>query len=401
MLKKRHIAVPVLTAALAAAVVFFPVVSSATDDLPGVNLDQPLGEDDGGQADTANQNAKTSRVPSTLPDDQPLQGSVLGPDGKPIDQLSAPGSALPSTGTGLYDRMGINLPDLPPEKPYSGKVDEAYGAFQRGYYLTALDKALPRAQLGDPAAQTLIAELLAQGLGVRQDPDKAVFWYSKAADGGDPNAMFKYALLLMEGRFVKKDKAKADELMKKAADAGNSLAAFNWAQLLVAAKPGPDGLKDALPYYEKSASKGIADAEYAISQIYLNLPDIPPEKRASAKDWLLRAAKAGYDTAQFDMAIWLIDGIEFKRDIDEGFNWMLRASIAGNVAAQNKLAHLYIEGIGTPQDLVAAAKWYVLSRRAGREDPRLEDFYQGLTEQQQKEAIVQANKQQRMSGRRW
>ena len=410
MPKHRSIAGSVLVATFAATVALMPVWARATDDLPGVNLDQPISDDDGGgQTDTAkpdaanpdaaNQSTKTSRVPPVIPDDQPLRGSVLGPDGKPVDQLSDPGAALPSGGTGLFDRMGMNLPDLPPEKPYTGKVDEAYGAFQRGFYLTALDKALPRAQLGDAAAQTLIAELLARGLGVRQDVDKAVFWYSKAADGGDPNAMFKYALLLMEGRFVKKDKAKADELMKKAADAGNSLAAFNWAQLLVAEKPGPDGLKNALPYYEMSASKGIADAEYAVSQIYLNLPDIPADKRATAKDWLLRAAKAGYDTAQFDMAVWLIDGIEFKRDIDEGFNWMLRASVAGNVAAQNKLAHLYIQGIGTPQDLIAAAKWYVLSRRAGREDPELEDFYQGLTEQQQKQAIVEANKQQRVSRR--
>jgi TPR repeat protein len=366
-------------------------VAHATDDLPGVNLENAVSADEGNA-----ESAKTSRVQApSIAGDAPLDGKVLGPNGVPVDQLSKPGDA-PSAGTGLYDRMGLRLPDLPPEKPFNGKIDEAYGAFQRGYYITALDKALPRAQLGDPAAQTLIAELLARGLGVRQDVQKALFWYSKAADGGDPSAMFRYALILMEGRLVKQDKARADELMRKAADAGHPLAAFNWAQILVAQKPGPDGLRNALPYYEKSAAKGIADAEYAVSQIYLNLPGLPKEKRDSAKDWLLRAAKAGYDTAELDMAISLIDGIEFPRDQQAGFTWMLRAASAGNVAAQNKLAYLYIQGIGTRQDMAEAAKWYVLSRRAGREDPKLEDAYQGLTEQQQKAAIEAANKMQRL-----
>lgn len=367
----------------------------ATDDLPGVNLENPLS--DSASVPQAGESAKTSRIISpSLSSDLPLDGKVLGPDGKPVDQFSKPGADAPSSGAGLYDRMGLRLPDLPPEKPFTGKIDEAYGAFQRGYYITALDKALPRAQLGDPAAQTLIAELLARGLGVKQDVQKAVFWFSKAADGGDPSAMFRYALMLMEGRLVKQDKARADELMRKAADAGNPLAAFNWAQILVSKKPGAEGLRDALPYYEKSAAKGIADAEYALSQIYLNLPGLPKEKRDSAKEWLLRAAKAGYDTAEFDMGLWLIDGIEFPRDLDAGFNWMLRAASAGNVAAQNKVAHLYIEGIGTRQDLTEAAKWYVLSRRAGRQDASLEDSFQGLTEQQQKAAIEAANKQQRL-----
>lgn len=375
-----------------------PQSALATDDLPGVNLQDGLADDDASPPD--GESAKTSRVaPSTgtpaIARDAPLDGTVLGPDGKPVDQLSKPGE-IPSAGTGLYDRMGLRLPDLPPEKPFAGKVDEAYGAFQRGYYITALDKALPRAQLGDPAAQTLIAELLARGMGVKQDIQKALFWYSKAADGGDPSAMFRYALILMEGRLVKQDKARADELMHKAADAGNPLAAFNWAQILVSQKPGEEGLRNALPYYEKSAAKGIADAEYALSQIYLNLPGLPKEKRDSAKDWLQRAAKAGYDTAELDMAIWLIDGIEFPRDQDAGFAWMYRAASAGNVVAQNKLAHMLIQGIGTKQDVAEAGKWYVLSRRAGREDPHLEDAFQGLTDQQQKAAIEAANKQQRL-----
>ena len=52
-------------------------------------------------------------------------------------------------------------------------VDLAYGAFQRGFYLTAFNEATKRAQQNDPAAMTLLGELYAQGLGIGRDDSKA------------------------------------------------------------------------------------------------------------------------------------------------------------------------------------------------------------------------------------
>jgi TPR repeat protein len=71
---------------------------------------------------------------------------------------------------------------------------------------------------------------------------------------------------------------------------------------------------------------------------------------------------------------------------------MLIAAHRGNVAAQNKLAHLYINALGTRPNPIEAAKWYVLSRRAGMKDPGLEDFYLGINEETQKQAIEAANR---------
>ncbi len=284
------------------------------------------------------------------------------------------------------------LPDLPPEREFTGKVDEVYGAFQQGLYVTALAKALPRAQLGDAAAQTLVAELISRGLGVKRDQKAATFWYGQAAAGGDPPAMFKYALLLMDGREVERDKAKADDFMRKAAEAGDGSAQFNWGQTLVAQTPGEKGLRLALPFYEKSAEQGIADAQYAVAQIYRTLNDLEAEKKEKARYWMERAAKAGFDTAQLDIGIWLVNGIAGERDLEEGFNWLNIAANRGNVVAQNRLSHLYINALGTGPNPIEAAKWYVLSRRAGLKDPALEDFYLGISDEQQKQAIDAANK---------
>lgn len=361
---------------------------AADDSLGGLLL-----QDDGELAQPLHKGARPGASPASGGDllqrmgiEPPVAGGgTLAPDAR-SGRIGAADRAT------ILHRMAEGLPDLSPEKPYTGVVDEAYGAYQRGLYVTALQKALPRAQLGDAVAQTLVGVLLSRGLGVPRDAKAAAFWFKQAAENDDPPAMFRYALLLMEGEDVPRDKAKADEMMKKAAEAGNASAQFNYAQMLVADNPGERGLEQALPYYEKSAEQGIADAQYAVSQVYMSLPDIPEDKRAKAREWLLRAARAGYDTAQLDMGVWLVNGVGGPRDFDKGFQWLRIAALRGNVAAQNKLAYLYINALGTRPDPVEAAKWYVLSRRAGLVDPGLEDFYLGLTDEQQKQAIDAANK---------
>ena len=157
-------------------------------------------------------------------------------------------------------------------------------------------------------------------------------------------------------------------------------------------RPGEKGLRAALPYYEKSAEQGIADAQYALSQIYTNLADLPPEKTKRAREWLLRAARAGYDTAQLDLGIWLVNGVAGEtrlrgrfRLVEEGGRWRQRRG------AEPAGLSLYQRARNTAGS-VEAGKWFVLSRRAGLNDPGLEDFYLGLTDEQQKAAIGAANK---------
>lgn len=268
----------------------------------------------------------------------------------------------------------------------------AYSAFQRGQYLTAMELALPRAQLGDSAAQTLIAELFVEGFGVRRSMDDAIFWYDQAAQNGDPIAQYKLALFLTDGKYIAPDATRARALMRMAAESGHPKAQFNYAQILVNERPGPSGLKDALPFFERASARGIPDAHYAVSQIYMNGLDIPDNKRALARQHLILAARAGYESALVDLAIWLIDGIGGERDFEAGYQWMKLAAIRGNVIAQNRLAHLYRQAIGTRGDPIEAAKWYIAARRAGLEDRYLDDFYQGLTLAQQKQALERANK---------
>lgn len=270
-------------------------------------------------------------------------------------------------------------------------ADIAYGAYQRGMYITALNLALPLAKKGNPAAQTLAAEIYARGLGVRRNEKEAARWYAAAAEQGVPEALFQYALLLIDGRLVEKDEQTAFAMMKDSADAGNRLAQFNYAQMVASRQPGPSGVKEAITYYRLAANAGLADAQYAMSQVLATGSGNTKRDDKEARRWLVMAARQNFDTAQLDLGTWLINGRGGDRDEKAGFGWLKLAAESGNVAAQNRLAKLYRAGIGTKPDSIQAAAWYILARRAGLVDPELNIFLGGLTDEEQKKAIERAN----------
>nr|WP_157188200.1 tetratricopeptide repeat protein [Nitratireductor pacificus] len=298
------------------------------------------------------------------------------------DRLEAPDKAIlksPTIEQVDPDRFGL-LPDA------------AYGAFQRGYYITAHNLALPRAENGNPAAQTLIAEIYARGLGMPRNAKKAAEWYAKAAEQGVPEAQFQYALMLIDGDFVSPDMDRAFKLMQTAADGGNRLAQFNLAQMIVDRQPGFESERRAVTYYERAAKAGLADAQYAMSQVYANGFGGKQVDEKEAEEWLKRAATQNFDTAQLDLGTWLVEGRGGTHDPKAGFGWLKRAADGGNVAAQNRLAKLYRAGVGTDANMIEAAAWYISARRAGLIDREMEGFLAGLTPEEMKEAIQRANR---------
>lgn len=282
-----------------------------------------------------------------------------------------------------------------PKTPVVAKnvdADLAYGAYQRGMYLTAFRLALPRANEGDAAAQTLIAELYEKGLGVRRDTKEAAAWYEIAAKSGNREAQFSYAVKLLKGVDVPLDEARGMAMMKNASDAGHPVAMFNQAHRIIQERPTSAGYRLALPLFEKSAELGVGDAFYALSQIYLagsanGIQD--PEK---ARHWLVRAARAGFDTAQVELAIALANGTDGPKDEALAVSWFKIAANAGNVIAQNRLAHLLVSGVGAESSPIEAAKWHILARRAGRNDPALDEFLISLDDASRTKALQLANR---------
>lgn len=281
------------------------------------------------------------------------------------------------------------LRGAPSELPATS--DAAFGAYQRGYYLSALRIAEPLAHLGDAAAQTLMGELYLRGLGVKRNDEEAARWYRLASEAGVSEAQFRYAVMLIEGEGVAADPAAARELMHRAADGGNPEAAFNYAQMLIQASP-TGGFAEATGYFRTAAEAGVADAQYALSQLYAFGQGVPEQSDPAARRWLHAAAIRGHDTAQIELGIWLLNGRGGPADRPAGFRWLKGAAEKGNPIAVNRLAHLYKDGIGTERNVGEAAMWTILARRLRNTDTVLDSFFQALPPEEQRRALEAANR---------
>ena len=292
--------------------------------------------------------------------------------------IARPNLQPKALGGGQVQGFTLQPPGAAPDvSTFDPRADDAYGAFQRGYYLTAFKLALPRAEQGDPAAQTLIAELYDKGLGIPRDPKEAAAWYGIAAGKNYPEAQFAYAIKLLEGKDIDRDAGKARGLMEKAADAGLPTAQFNLAQMIVAEKTGDPGFKKAMPYYLGAAEAGIPDAQYALAQMYAGGLGVEKDD-GEARRWLVEASQAGFDSAQVELGIWLANGRGGPADEKAAHAWIAQAASAGNVVAQNRLARVFAVGIGVARDDVEAVRWHTLAKAAGLEDKWLDDHVDGL-----------------------
>lgn len=290
----------------------------------------------------------------------------------------------------------ISGPEANPGKeseaqPDDNAADFAYGAYQRGYYLTAVDLALPRAEIGDPAAQTLIAEILWNGLGLARNRQKAVNWYRFAAKGGGREAQFHYGNLLLQGELVKKDIKSGEEFLRKAAEAGHSRAQFNLAQIITSRRPTWSGFSKALPFYQSAAEAGIPDAQYALANIYAEAKGVTFTDDVKARDWLKKSALGGFAAAQVEFGVWLANGRGGKTDRKQAQFWFTRAAVQGNVVAQNRLARIHAFAPDQQPDLIRAGAWHIIARRAGHSDSELDRMFQALPEIDKKRAIETAN----------
>ena len=304
----------------------------------------------------------------------------------PAKGVDEPVLPAPIAWGGMRDVPAVIAP--PKAAPAPGEPDLAYGAFQRGYYLTALNFALPRAEAGDPAAQTLIGELYNTGRGVSRDRDAAQEWFRLAAERGDPEAQFAYASNLMRGlRRGEPRPREAREYMERAAKAGHARAQFNLAQIIVDDRPSFAGFRQAKPFYEAAAEQGLPDAQYALATMLAEgngtvVPDLN-----EARMWLERAAANGFDTAQLELGIWMVNGKGGAKDVEGGRAWLERAARDGNVVAQNRLARMHAFGIGTLIDPVRAGAWHVLTKRVGFSDPEMDRQFSTYAAADQKAAI--------------
>ena len=101
--------------------------------------------------------------------------------------------------------LSAGLCSLAAAKP----LEEGMDAYLRGDYATALKLLAPLAREGDPAAQSSIAFMYQNGLGVPLDQNQAATWFHEAAEHGYAPAMVNLGALYDAGLGVPQDNVEA------------------------------------------------------------------------------------------------------------------------------------------------------------------------------------------------
>ncbi|HWT30277.1 MAG TPA: SEL1-like repeat protein [Propylenella sp.] len=274
-------------------------------------------------------------------------------------------------------------------------ADYAFGAFQRGYFLTAFALALERAKGGDAAAQTLLGELLSRGLGVKQDLAAAADWYGLAAAQGEAEAIYALGRLYLDGRGVSQDVSRAADLLEKAAKQGHPVAAREFAYLLLQGKGRERNALLGAAFLRRAAGLGDMDAQFALGGLYVEGVGVVRNDTQAAR-WYGEAARNGHVGAEVEYAIMLFNGRGVNKDEAVAAHWFRKAAGADNPLAQVRLARLYAEGRGVDKNPAEAARWYVIARSRGVENPAMEDWLKRLDGPTLNEAVAAAEEWSRM-----
>jgi uncharacterized protein len=109
------------------------------------------------------------------------------------------------------------------------------------------------ARLGDAHAQTVLGFMYATGRGLPQNFERAVDWYSRAAEQGDPTAQYLLGLMYDKGQGVRQDWVLAHKWLILAASKATGRQREYYARI-----------RDAVAF--KLTSQQISEAQYLAGQ---------------------------------------------------------------------------------------------------------------------------------------
>lgn len=294
-------------------------------------------------------------------------------------------------------------------KAAAGKHKDA--VYRLSFILLASDKeeerdqarqALETAAKDDPAvAARILGEAYLRGmLTPTADPDKAVFWWKRAADAGDILSVLLIARFY-EGQFgfpELKDTKQSLENYAKAAGLGNAGAMAALGSRLLSGdeknrdeKKGREWLKKAIAAKEYSAYLALGDYEENVKKdpkaalaeyergkdagqvdCMLRTADFYLEGKGVDKDTdrgmslLNKAAEAGNPVANFRVAAALLSAEKpEKADLLTGYGHLLAAANGNLGEAQNELGLLYLSGKLGVADTSGGVAWLTRAAQGG------------------------------------
>jgi len=265
-----------------------------------------------------------------------------------------------------------------------GKAFEAYAQTQGDAYYFGqderqdYDKAMKwykrAAWFGNADAERHIGLLYDQGNGVKQDDRQAMIWYRKAAAAGDPRAEYDLGSHYAHGEGVSQDYAQAMDWFQKAKGGDEH------ADLMIGVfYDEGDGVKkdygQAMSWYMKAENlalpSGDAVAENNIGNLYYYGNGVPQDY-SLAMFWYQKSAAQNDDVAEYNIGNLYWRGNGVPQDYAQALVWYQKAAAQDNANAEYWIGNFYEYGYGVKRDYAEALTWYKRAEKDGYPEPYLD-----------------------------
>lgn len=277
--------------------------------------------------------------------------------GERAPQPAAEVSAL----TGAMENPQPAAPEAAPVQPSVGAAETAAPAAEA--VPPAIDQPLPEAPI---AGEHLTDATPLDGEGAAGFTPSATPGATQETSGFAPNTPAVTAAA-PEAAIAVPDTIQPKSLAD-AARGGDALALF---EIGARFTDGHNGLtpdqKQAASWYQLSADKGFAPAQYRLGSMYEKGNGVDRDI-AKAKGLYEQAANQGNASAMHNLAVLYASGALGQQDYTTAASWFTKAANLGITDSQFNLAILCARGNGVPADLEESYKWFAIAAKAGDKD---------------------------------
>jgi len=195
-------------------------------------------------------------------------------------------------------------------------------------WASLFSETLQQARNGDSEAQYNVGAMYQNGRGVAANRNKAIEWYTRAADQGNSKAMSR--LELMEA-----NRSSFNSEMQHAEN-GNAESQYNIGNMFTKGNGTGIDLKQAVSWYEKAASQGHIKAAYKLGLAHYEGAGVRKSGKQALK-WFSIAADDGYAPAHYYLGKLHAEGNGVRRNYGTALEWFTRAVDGGFDQARGEM----------------------------------------------------------------
>lgn len=170
----------------------------------------------------------------------------------------------------------------------------------------------------------------------KEDLEKAVYWFKKAAELGYADSQLELGKCYEYGHGVEKDYKQAAYWYKKAADQDNSSAQYYLGCLYHFGFGVEKDYKMAIYWFKKAAELGFTMAQYYLGLCYEQGLGVEQNNKLSFY-WYKKSAEQGYFISQYILGLFYENGTGVEKDYKQAVYWYKKAADQGDPRAKEAL----------------------------------------------------------------